>query len=775
MVTDTFSLVVEPLTGREMEVLGLISRGLSNREISEELVVTPDTVKWYNKQIYRKLGVNSRMKAVAKAKDVGLFDQPLEILSLPSVAYEHNLPAPLTSFIGREQELKEIKKLHDDNRLLTLTGAGGSGKSRLALHVAADAIDQFIGGVFIVDLAPLQEPEMVLSAIAGTLGIREIPGESLLETLKHVLIEKRMLLILDNFEQIIEGASIVSELLSASPYLKVLVTSREALSIYGEQVYIVPPMSTPDPKNLEDTADLFDYESMQLFYQRARAAKPDFIVDDTNVADIAEVCVRLDGLPLAIELAAARSNIFSPEMIRDRLNSRFAILTSGSRDVPHRLQTLRGTLDWSYDLLDREEQILLARLSVFQGGRAVDSCEAVCAPGLSTDILDGLESLLNKNLLYQEQDLLGEPRFYMLETIHEYAYEKLVESGEAEKIKQRHSQYFANLAAEAEEELYGPRQGYWLDKLRVEYDNLRTAVRRSLGGADVLLGFQIIGALRYYWYSDGLIAESFKWIERALDSKGEIPSVMRAKVYITAADLSFIQGDQGKGRLFGRKALELSQESGDELTRAWALLSLSKNFSATRDQVPDGIILAEESLELFQELNYLPGITIALNILGELSRMADNYDDAEHYYQQCLELSRQAGDQRRIAVSLANLSSIAMHHGEYRQAELLERESIEMEVELGTKYYIGLSFACLSGIVAMQGHPKQAASLLGASESVLQTLGAKLQPADQIEVDQYLVVIQEQLDEKSFENALAEGRAMSFEQAISFALEERAS
>jgi non-specific serine/threonine protein kinase len=775
MVVDVFSPVVEPLTGRETQILGLISRGLSNREIAAELVVTPGTVKWYNKQIYRKLGVNSRTKAVAQANKAGLFDQSFEISSIPSVAYDHNLPAPLTSFIGREQEIIEVKNLLNSNRLLTLTGSGGSGKSRLAIRVAAEVIDQFLGGVFIVDLAPVRDSQLVLSTIAATLDIREIPGEPLIETLKHTLVDKKMLLLLDNFEQIIDASLFISELLSASPHLKVLVTSREPLTIYGEQVYNVPPLSLPDSENLEPSGQLFQYESIQLFYQRATAVKPDFAITDKNSSAIAEICVRLDGLPLAIELAAARSNLYSPEMIRKRLDNRLAILTSGSRDAPIRLQTLRGTLDWSYDLLDRGEQTLLARLSVFQGGRTVESTEAVCAPGLPVDVLDGLESLLNKNLVYQEQGQLGEPRFYMLETIHEYAQEKLVESGEAEEINLRHIQYFASLAAEAEQELYGPRQGSWLNKLRVEYDNLRLAMGRSLGGLEVLLGFQIIGSLRHFWYSDGLIAEGLRWSEQALKYKREIPMEIRAKVYITAADLSFIQGDYEKGILFSQKALELAQESGDELTRAWALLSLGKDHSASRDQVQEGIILCKESLALFRELKNIPGITITLNVLGELSRIAEDYGGAEDYYQQCLELSRQAGDKKRVAVTLANLASIAVYHGEFQQAERLEREALEMEVELGTKYYVGLSFACLSGIVAMQGHPEQAAILLGASESVLQTMGAKLQPADQIEVDKYLICIQEQLDSKSFENGMAEGRGLSFEDAVSFALDDQAS
>jgi predicted ATPase/DNA-binding CsgD family transcriptional regulator len=773
MVIDVYTPQVEPLTGREMQVLGLISRGLSNREIADELVVTPGTVKWYNKQIYRKLGVNSRTKAIAQANKAGLFNQSLEITSFPSVAYDHNLPAPLTSFIGREQEMKEIKHLMYNHRLLTLTGPGGSGKSRLAQQVAADVIDQHLDGVFIVDLAPIQDQQLVLNTIASTLDIREVPGEPLIETLKHSLTDKRVLLLLDNFEQIIDAAPFVSELLSASPHLKVLVTSREALSIYGEQVFNVPTLSIPNLEILESTQRLLSYESIQLFDQRAKAVKPDFSISDENISAIAEICVRLDGLPLAIELAAARSNLYSPEMIRKRLDSRLAILTGGSRDVPLRLQTLRGTLDWSYDLLDYEEQTLLARLAVFKGGKTVDSTEAVCASGLQIDVMDGLESLLNKNLLYQEQGLLGEPRFYMLETIHEYAQEKLVESGEAEEFELHHSQYFASMAVEAEQELYGPRQEYWLTKLRVEYDNLRTAMERSLDGPAVVLGFQIIGALRYFWFSDGLIAEGFKWIERALDYKGEIPPELRAKVYITAADLSFIQGDQEKGRIYGDKALELAQESGDELTRAWALVSLSKFFSLSPDQVTIGINLCKESLALFREIKYIPGIAIALNGLGELSRLADDYEAAEEYYQQCLELSRQANDKRRIAVSLANLSSVAMYHGDYQQAELLEREAIQMQVELGTKYDIGLSFACLSGIIATRGHPSQAAILLGASERLLQTMGATFQPADKSEIDGYLVAIREQLDEESFENAMAEGRSLTFEQAVSFALHKQ--
>jgi predicted ATPase/DNA-binding CsgD family transcriptional regulator len=775
MVTEAFSPAVEHLTWREIEILGLISKGFSNREIAEELVVTPGTVKWYNKQIFRKLGVNSRTKAVVKANKDGIFDRSQAIDEIPRVAYEHNLPAPLTSFIGRESEINKIKQLLGKNRLLTITGPGGSGKSRLALQVAGEAIEYSAGGVFVIDLAPLGDADLVLNAIAGTLGIREIPGEPLLDTLKNVLRDKQMLLLLDNFEQIIEAGLIVSELLFACPYLKVLVTSRESLSVYGEQVYIVPPMSTPDPKQLENFTEILNFESVQLFYQRAKAVKPDFIVDETNLADIAEICVRLDGLPLAIELAAARSNLFTPEMIRSHLDNRFSILTGGSRNVPQRQQTLKGTLDWSFNLLKPGEQILLGRLSVFQGGRTVESSEVICGPGLPIDVLDGLETLLDKNLLYQEQSKLGEPRFYMLETIHEYAREKLEDSREAGEVKLRHIQYFTDLAQEAEEGLFGPRQAYWFDKLRLEYDNLRAAMKRSLNGAGVLLGSQIIASLRYFWYSDGLIAEGFNWIEVAQDNEKDIPTDIQAKVNIAAAELSFAQGHQKKVEICGRNAYELAQKSGDQLTLGWALITKAKIYYMPEEQdIPKSIMLCKESLAIFRKMGYLPGISIALNLMGETFRVSGDYETAEEYYRECIEVCRRAGDSKRMAASLSNLASVVFHHGDFQEAEQLQKEAIRIEVELGTNHYVGLYLACLSGILAMRGNPKQAAVILGASESILQNMGAKLQPTDQIEVEQYLVPIKEQLDEKTFEDAMAEGRELSLEEAVSYALEEQA-
>ena len=770
MNADNFLPLIEPLTKRELGILNLIARGLSNREIASELFLTLGTVKWYNRQIYSKLGVHSRTQAVAQAKKAGLFDPTPETPPSMGVTPEHNFPAQVSSFVGRDREIEEITQLLITTRLLTLTGPGGSGKTRLALRAADGLLERFEESIFFVNLAPIRDPQLVPSTIAQTLGIREVAGMQLIEAIKIYLLEKRTLLLLDNFEQIIDAAPLVGELLSSLPGLNILVTSREALQIYGEQEYPVPPLPVPDLDRIEPLDLLSQYESVQLFQQRAKAVKPGFEITSENAPIIAEICVRLDGLPLAIELAAARSKLLSPEMIRLRLESRLATLNFGSRDVPNRLQTLRGTLDWSYDLLDEGERTLFGRLSVFQGGRTIESAEAVCAPGLPIDVFEGLESLLNKNLLFQIEGPVGEPRFYMLETIHEYADEKLNESGELEVIRRRHAEYFARLADQAEPELFTSRQGYWLTRLGCEHDNLRAALTWLLEGADVTLGSQIAGALREFWYLEGFIAEGLRWTERALNRADDIPPGIRAKVLNAAGHLAFAQGDYEAGKHFHRKALALSQESGDGVGSAWALIFLASNMGAFPDEVEAGIGLCQDGLSLFRELGDIPGITRALNVLGELFRMVGDYDRAQDVYQECLILSGQIGDKQRAGVMLSNLSYVAMHQGDYVRAEALIIEALTITVELNTKYLTGLGLAILAGPVSARGQPERAARLLGASEGILLSLGASLQPADQIEIDCYLADIRAQLDEKIYTEAWSQGRAMSIEDAVAYAL-----
>src|SRR5918992_2625428 len=410
---------------------------------------------------------------------------PTSFPSLKSLdARMNNLPAQPTPLVGRERELKEVCGLlrEEEVRLLTLTGPGGIGKTRLGLQIAAELLDEFEDGVFFVALATITDPALVASAIAEPLGVVEAGDQPLEEGLKDFLRSKELLLLLDNFEQVLGGAPLVGELLSECPRLNVLATSRSVLRVYGEQEFAVPPLELPDHKRLPSVERLTQYEAVRLFIERAKAARPDFSVTNENAPAVAEICVRLDGLPLAIELAAARIKLLTPSAMLERLGSRLKLLGGGARDLPERQRTLRGTIEWSHALLEEGEQVLFARLAVFAGGRTLEAIEAVCEGQgeLAVDPLEGVSSLLDKSLLRQEEGPEGKPRFVMLETIHEYARERLQASGEAEEARRLHAQHFLALAEEVEPELSGADQLAYLERLEAEHDNMRAALTWSL-------------------------------------------------------------------------------------------------------------------------------------------------------------------------------------------------------------------------------------------------------------------------------------------------------
>src|SRR3712207_5734721 len=396
-------------------------------------------------------------------------------------AYRNNLPLQPTPLIGREKEVAEVceRLSRSEVRLLTLTGAGGTGKTRLGLHAAAELTGEFEDGVFFVSLAAIRDPQLVVPAVARMLGVKEAGGQPLLESLEYYLDEKHILLMVDNFEQVLEAAPMVTELLSTAPNLKVLATSRIPLRLYGEHEYSVPPLALPDPRRSPSVERLTQYEAVRLFVERAQAAKADFSETNENAPAVAEICYRLDGLPLAIELAAARIKVLSPQKMLERLGNRLKLLTGGARDLPERQRTLRSTIEWSYGLLGEGEKVFFARLSVFAGGRTLEAIEAICdaESDLPVDVLDGLGSLVDKNLLKQEEGVGREPRFVMLETIHEYAREKLQESEEGEDIRRLHAEYFLALAEEADPGLEeGAQQAVWVERLEEEHDNIRAAL-----------------------------------------------------------------------------------------------------------------------------------------------------------------------------------------------------------------------------------------------------------------------------------------------------------
>jgi non-specific serine/threonine protein kinase len=511
---------------------------------------------------------------------------------------------------------------------------------------------------------------------------------------------------------------------------------------------------------------------VELFCQRAQGVKPDFVLTNENATAVAEICVRLDGLPLAIELAAARSKLLSSEMIRSRLESRLGMLTRGARDLPSRMQTLRGTIDWSYDLLEEGEKVLFARLSVFQGGRTINSAETICAPGLSIPVIEGLESLLNKSLLYQEEGLDGEPCFLMLETIHEYSREKLSDSGEAGVLQRRHAEYFTRLAEQAETDLAGSEQGYWFDRLLSEHDNLRTALAFALHSGESELALRIVGSLRDFWYYSGHTGEGLGWIDRTLENTKDVSPALRAKALNGAGWLSFLQGNYARGKLFNGEALTLYRELGDQVNSAWALLFLGASYAGSLSEVSEGMSLTEEALALFQSHRIKSGIIRALNQMGEFARLDDDFDRAGKAYEECLFHCREFGDKQREAFALGNSALVAQYRGNYKQAESRITKALMLFRELNTKYPPAMQLAFLSGPVAAQGNPERAAKLLGASDALLKAMGLRQQPQDQPIVDRFEDAIRSQLGEEAFKSAWEKGQAMSMEQAISFALKE---
>ncbi|MFQ5794790.1 MAG: BTAD domain-containing putative transcriptional regulator [Candidatus Bipolaricaulia bacterium] len=509
-----------------------------------------------------------------------------EILEPPR-AVPNNLPIPLTRFIGRDKEraVVQVRLLDEEMRLLTLTGPGGTGKTRLGLQVVADLIDHFEDGACFVDLAPISDPGLVVSTIAQTLGVKEAEGRPLLDILKASLRGKQMLLVLDNFEQVVAAAPQVVELVAACPQLKVLVTSREPCHVRGEHVFPVPPLALPgsDGKRPLAIERLTQYEAVRLFIERAVAVKPDFAVTDENAPAVAEICIRLDGLPLAIELAAARIKLLSPQALLARLGNRLKLLTGGARDLPACQQTLRDTIDWSYDLLNTGERTLFERLSVFVGGGTLEAAEAVCIGAdnleLKMDILDGLASLVDKNLLRRKEQADGEPRFLILETIREYGLERLEASGESEAIRRTHADYYLALAEQAEPKLEGPDQRMWLDRLEVEHDNLRAALVWFEQNGEAEAELRLGGALWGFWHMRGYLSEGRRWLEGAL-AKGEdrdVSASVRAKALHGAGVLTHEQGDYERATVLYEESLDLRRELGDKPGVAILLSNLYKN------------------------------------------------------------------------------------------------------------------------------------------------------------------------------------------------------
>ncbi|MGH7451195.1 MAG: ATP-binding protein, partial [bacterium] len=623
-------------------------------------------------------------------------DLPSDFPSLKTLnSRPNNLPGHMTPLVGREHEIEALRQLllKAEVRLVTLTGPGGIGKTSLSLRVAISLLDEFAHGVFFVGLAAIADAELVLPTIAQILGIRENRSKPLRESVIEYLRDKHLLLVLDNFEQVVAAAQAVSDLLAACPQLKILVTSRIVLRLKGEREYPVEPLRAPDPQAMISKDSFSQYAAVELFIQRALAIKPDFEVNNDNAPAIAEICFRLEGMPLAIELAAARLKLFSPQALLGRLGSRLELLRGGPRDMPARHQTLRQAIAWSYDLLSPVEQTFFQRLAVFAGGCSLEAVEAIChaVDELAFDTLDGLAALIDKSLLRQEQTTEGEPRFVMFETIREFALERLQASEEWGATRRRHADFFLTLAEQAEPELTGAKQGVWLNILEREHDNLRAVFSwiEETGQADY--GLRLGAAIWRFWLVRGHSEEGRARLTALLALSGaDKPTRERAKVLNAVGTLLHGSGDYSTARLHLGESLEISRKIGDKQGMATVINNLGW-IAAQLGELDAAKELSQESLALHTELGDKRGRAVAFNNLAWTAYAQSEFALAYSLQEKNLSLRQEIGDERGVAFAMAWLAWIEIVLGNYDKAASLLDSAIKKLQELGDSMIMGFS------------------------------------------------------------------------------------
>jgi len=724
-----------------------------------------------------------------------------------------NLPVSRTAFVGREKEVTAAKELlaRPDVRLVTVTGPGGIGKTRLAVEVANGLIEQFAGGIHFVPLSPLSDPVLIASVIVQTLGIRESGGQSPFEVLKKHLqdtMRAPMLFLLDNFEHLIQAAPTVAEVLAIGRNLKILVTSRAALHIYGEHEFPVPPLALPSSRSTPSLGALSEYPAVALFVQRAIAAKPDFELHQENAAAVVEICARLDGLPLAIELAAARVKVLSPSSMLARLASRLQLLTGGARDLPQRQQTLRAAMDWSYDLLNAAEQKLFRRLSVFVGGCSLEGVEAVCDTrgDLDLDLLDGMASMVDKSLVQQVEQARGESRFRMLETIREYALDKLKASGEEALTKRAHAAYCLVLAEEEGTEQSSVGGAEWLERFASEHNNFRSALEWLIETGDADWGSRLGTALFRYWEIREYLAEGRDLLGKLLKLEGAAaPTKARARALFAAGVLAGGQGDYASAEKLMIESNDIGRQLADKTGVAISLNALAV-LARDRGEISTAHALFEESLELWRELGDLKAVARALSNLANIVKLQGDYERARSLYaeglsifrglrdktgvawslnyqgdaareqgdsvaahalyEQGLALFRELGDRWGIAATLADLGSLAREIRDYPRAHLLYRESLKIFQELEHKRGIARLLECFASSASAQLQAERSLRLAGAAAALRKNIGAPLTPAEQVKLEANLGQARHAMTNTAGATAWLEGWALPVEKAI---------
>ena len=745
-------------------------------------------------------------------------DRLAEASTRPSESRPNNLPVQRTAFIGREHEATALRQLlrRGDVQLVTLTGPGGIGKTRLALQVAADTAAEFPGGVCFVALSAVSDRALIASAIAQAMGVRQTGSQSSQESLQQYVsgIDQPMLLLLDNFEHLVSAAPVITQLLTTGPKLKVAVTSQAPLHVYGEHEFPVPPLALPNPKSIPPVEVLARLPAVALFVERAQAVKREFALTKENAPAVAAICAHLDGLPLAIELAAARIKLLTPSAMLARLESRLNLLTGGARDLPTRQQTLRSTVDWSHDLLNAAEQTLFRRLSVFTGGCTLEAVEAVCdtRSDLRFDILDGMASMVDKSLAQQVEQVDAESRFFMLSTIREYALERLAASDDESATRRAHAAYYLVLAEEGAEDVVAHPE--WLDRFEMEHDNFRFALDYMIKTGEAEWGLRLGAALFRFWETREHLTEGRDSIARllALEGTAALPK-LRARLTFAAAVLAGEQGDYASARQLFEESLETCLELNDNRGVAVALNALAVN-ARDRGELPVASLLFERCVAIWKDLGDSADIARALSNLANVTKLQGEYARATSLYDECLTMFRKVGDgagvawtlnyqgdvarekadlvaarllceqslavfrQLRdgwgIASALSDLASLSCDQGNNAEARRLYGESIRMFQELGHKRGIARALECLAASAAAQSNAEQSLHLAGAAAALRQRLGAPLTPTEQPRLEKALEFARRTLGNAAGLTAWMEGWAMPVEQAVREALEEDA-
>jgi predicted ATPase/transcriptional regulator with XRE-family HTH domain len=771
---ESVGLTQEELASRA----GLTSNGVSALERGQRKRPYPHTVR----SLADALGLTEQerralLATVPKRSEPASFtaeEKPPPASSAPVVSA---LPRPTTPLVGREREVGEVRGLltRPDVRLVTLTGIGGVGKTRLAVDAAREASGLFPGGVAFVPLASLRDPALVVSTIGRSLGLREAEGQSPHETLHAYLRDKYLLLVLDNFEQLLEAAPEVAGLIEACPDLVVLTTSRAPLRVRGEHEYPVPPLALPSSTQDPTDEEILTTSSGRLFVERARAASPSFALTNVNAPSVAAICWRVAGLPLALELAAAKVRLLEPAALLSRLDQ--ALSMAWARDLPERQRTMRATLDWSHDLLNEPERELFRRLSVFTGGFTLEAAETIAETvGTSEqveEVLGLLGALVEHSLIVVQPPMEGgEARYWMLEPVKQYAREKLEESGEAERVGTRHAEYYLALAERARPELQGPRQAQWLDWLAREHDNVRTVMAWLLERGKPEEVVRIGWGIYEFWFRRGYMGEGQRWMERVLAEGGALPALARSRALFVAAILSFLRGDLPRAVAAAVESVAAARAAGDPETLAYAL-GMHGLAALSRGDLDTAEAVLPEALALFRELGDPQGVSSGLYCLANLALARGDGGEAMRLIGESETLARKAGNWSMLATCLGTQAiSTRLEGDDSRTAELL-RESVEIAGMLRDDYNVVFCATGLAGVAARRGRPERAARLFGVADALSEKTGAGVSWSVLRSLNERdLAVTREQLDPEAFETAWAEGRAMTIEEAVAYALSE---